>query len=179
MSGHLGQVDKVLAATQWQQLYNTLTQKASIKLIEPVAGLPDMVFTANAGLVANNRDVVIANFRHPERQRESAHFRNFFAAAQYQIKPMAANYIFEGAGDALFDVHGELWLGSGPRSDVQAITEVARLLQVNTHALQLVNPRWYHLDTAFCPLSGGYAIAYAKAFSADSMALIQKNWVTR
>ena len=80
---------------------------------------------------------------------------------------------FEGAGDALFDTDGLLWFGSGPRSDVTAIAQISSVLGVKINALELVDPRWYHLDTAFCPLSDGYAIAYQKAFSEDSVKSIK------
>lgn len=173
MAENIGRVNKSFATRQWKQLYDTLSQKASIKLVEPVAGLPDMVFTANAGLVSSQHEVIVSSFRHAERQGESQHFKKFFADAGYQLKNIAANTIFEGAGDALFDIDGELWFGSGPRSDVAAIKEISATLRVKINALELVDPRWYHLDTAFCPLSNGYAIAYKKAFSADSVTTIQ------
>jgi N-dimethylarginine dimethylaminohydrolase len=173
MAENIGQVNKALAMMQWGHLYDTLAQKSAIKLVEPVAGLPDMVFTANAGLVGNQREVIISSFRHAERQGESQHFKKFFADAGYQIKPLASNIIFEGAGDALFDAHGELWFGSGSRSDVAAITEITGALDVKINALKLLDPRWYHLDTAFCPLPDGYAIAYKKAFSAEGVTEIQ------
>ena len=173
MAANIGRVHKSLASKQWNHLYNTLSQKASIKLVEPVAGLPDMVFTANAGLVNSRQEVIISTFRHVERQGESQYFKKFFVDAGYQVKQLAANTIFEGAGDALFDADGELWLGSGPRSDVTAITEIARVLDVKINALKLIDPKWYHLDTAFCPLADGFVIAYKKAFSAEGAAQIQ------
>lgn len=173
MAANIGQVNKPLANQQWKHLYDTLSQKANIMLVEPVPGLPDMVFTANAGLVSNKHEVIVSSFRHTERQGESQPFKKFFADANYQVKNIAANIIFEGAGDALFDADGELWFGSGPRSDVAAITEIARALQVKINALTLIDPRWYHLDTAFCPLTDGYVIAYKKAFSAEGVTAIQ------
>lgn len=173
MAANIGKVDKSLATRQWEQLYDTLSTKASIKLLEPVAGLPDLVFTANAGLVTKKQEVIISSFRHTERQGESQHYKRFFEDANYQVKPLATNIIFEGAGDALFDTDGILWFGSGPRSDAAAISEIASALQVDIRAVELVDPRWYHLDTAFCPLADGYALAYKHAFSAASAALIQ------
>jgi len=206
MTANIGRVDQALAARQWQQLYETLLPHASIQLIEPVAGLPDMVFTANAGLVNNKaglsnipnesmdlstplprrereqtnhcvsntmKEVIVSTFRHAERRGESQHYQKFFTDAHYRLKNIASNIIFEGAGDALFDTQGELWFGSGPRSDVAAIQEIAATLDVKINALELVDPRWYHLDTAFCPLSSGYALAYKKALSADSVSTIQ------
>lgn len=211
MTANIGRVNRALAAQQWRQLYDTLLQHASIKLIGPVAGLPDMVFTANAGLVSmqtgitripiqtmklatpvsttltfprreeqTNRsasytlkEVIVSSFRHAERQGESPHYKKFFSDAHYQIKAIGADIIFEGAGDALFDSAGELWFGSGPRSDAAAVSEIAGALQVEINPLELVDPRWYHLDTAFCPLADGYALAYKKAFSAASATILQ------
>ncbi len=174
MEGNQGKVDKPLAARQWQHLHHLLAQRASIRLIDPVAGLPDMVFTANGGFVSHHREVIISSFRHPERQPESAHFRRFFEQADYRIIPLGKAIEFEGAGDALFSADGRVWTGSGFRSHRSVDSEIAHALHVGTRGLTLVDPRWYHLDTAFCPLARGEVIAYAKAFSADSVATIQQ-----
>lgn len=173
MTENIGQVNQALARKQWQQLYNKLAKNARIKLVDPVAGLPDMVFTANAGLVTKKQEVIVSTFRHAERQGESQCYKKFFESENYQLKPLARNITFEGAGDALFDAHGELWFGSGPRSDVAAISEIIRVLHVKVNTLKLIDPRWYHLDTAFCPLSDGWVLAYKKAFAADSVTEIQ------
>jgi N-dimethylarginine dimethylaminohydrolase len=173
MTANIGRVDRALAARQWQNLFDALTPKSNIKLIEPVAGLPDMVFTANAGLVNRRHEVVVAAFRHPERQGESIHYRKFFTDAEYQVKNIPQNICFEGAGDALFDSSGELWIGSGPRSDIAAVDAIKNTLQLITNPVELIDPRWYHLDTAFCLLSDGYVLAYEKAFSAASVGLIR------
>lgn len=176
MKENIGQVSQTLASMQWQQLYDTLALRASIKLVEPVTGLPDMVFTANAGLVSDKKEVIISAFRHPERQGESQHFKKFFENENYQLKPLTDNIIFEGAGDALFDAHNELWFGSGPRSDVAAINEISKRIKVKINALKLIDPRWYHLDTAFCPLTDGFVIAYKQAFSDESVTDIQNKF---
>lgn len=173
MKENIGRVNQALAMQQWLTFHNTLAKKSRIKLIEPVAGLPDMVFTANAGLVKQHDEVIVSTFRHPERQGESAHYARYFSEAGYQLKELAPRIVFEGAGDALFDADGKLWFGSGPRSDAAAIREIASALQVDIQAVELVDPRWYHLDTAFCPLTDGYALAYRRAFSEASAAIIQ------
>lgn len=174
MEGNKGKVDRLLAARQWQNLHDTLAQRASIKLIEPVAGLPDMVFTANGGFVSPRREVIVSSFRHAERRGESAHFRKFFEDAGYRIVPLGGGIRFEGAGDALFDSSGLVWVGSGIRSDRSAESAIAVTLRADTRGLILVNPRWYHLDTAFCPLPRGAVMAYAKAFSAKSIEIIRQ-----
>ena len=176
MEGNLGKVDSELAKQQWQNLYGIVAGLASVSLIEPVAGLPDMVFTANAGLVRNrenrHKEFVVSSFRHAERQPEAKHFEKFFSARGYSVHHLRQETIFEGAGDALFDARGRLWVGSGIRSDFDALAEIVDALDVEACALELVDPRWYHLDTAFCPLPGNQAIAYAKAFAGKSAAAL-------
>jgi ornithine--oxo-acid transaminase len=94
------------------------------------------------------------------------------------VKHPGEGTIFEGAGDALFDTQGRLWIGSGIRSDAHAQHEIAAVFNVDTVGLELVDPRWYHLDTCFCPLPQGQAIAYARAFSTKSMAALNEAYGT-
>src|SRR3989339_928257 len=102
MEGNLGKVNSKLAQQQWQNLYDIVSGLASGSLIEPVAGLPDMVFTANARLV-RNKEVIISSFRHAERQPEAKFFEKFLASLGYRVRRLKEQTIFEGAGDALFD----------------------------------------------------------------------------
>jgi len=173
MKGNQGKVNKALARHQWQNLHDIVEGMASVSLIDPVEGLPDMVFTANAGLV-HGKDVILSSFLHAERQPESNHFERFFSSLGYNVKHIGEGTIFEGAGDALFDTQGRLWLGSGIRSDAHALGEIKAVFDVEGSGLkvkgvELVDPHWYHLDTAFCPLPQGQAIAYTNAFSERSV----------
>ena len=176
MEGNMGKVNKELARKQWRNLYDIVARLASVSLIEPVAGLPDMVFTANAGLVHSrengNKEVIVSSFRHAERQLEAQHFEKFFSSQDYRVLHLQQETVFEGAGDALFDSQGRLWIGSELRSDLHALDEIVDALDVEAHALELVDPHWYHLDTAFCPLPEGMAIAYEKAFAGKSVAAL-------
>ena len=171
MEGNLGKVNSELAQRQWKNLYGIVSGLASVSLIEPVAGLPDMVFTANAGLV-RNKEVIISSFRHAERQPEAKFFEKFFASLGYRVRRLKEQTIFEGAGDALFDSQERLWVGSGIRSESQALDGIVDMLNIEACGLELVDPRWYHLDTAFCPLPQGQAIAYEKAFARKSVAAL-------
>ena len=176
MEGNLGKVNSELAQQQWKNLHGIVSGLASVSLIEPVAGLPDMVFTANAGLLHRNnngdKEVIVSSFRHAERQPEAKHFEKFFSSLGYRVRHLKEETIFEGAGDALFDSPGRLWFGSGIRSVSHALDEIVEVFDVEACGLELTDPHWYHLDTAFCPLPQGRAIAYKKAFAAKSVAAL-------
>ena len=176
MEGNMGKVNNPLAKQQWKNLYDIVARLASVSLIEPVPGLPDMVFTANAGLVQRREDggkeFIVSSFLHAERQPEAKFFEKFFSSHGYRVRHLQEKTIFEGAGDALFDSQGRLWFGSGIRSESQALDGIMDVLDVEVYALELVDPHWYHLDTAFCPLPEGKLIAYEKAFARKSVAAI-------
>jgi len=152
-----------LALQQWEALVAILQQLgAGIETIAPVAGLPDMVFTANAGLLC--RDLFVSSrFRHPERRGESEHFERWFAEHGYRVVALASPSDFEGAGDALFcgDI---LFAGYLHRSAIRAHQQLGDLLGRQVLSLELVDPRFYHLDTCFCPLAPGLALYYPNAF---------------
>ena len=168
MEGNQGKVDRELAQQQWKNLHGIVAGLASVSLVEPVAGLPDMVFTANAGLV-QGKQIIVSSFLHAERRPEAEYFEQFFSAHGYRALHLQQGTIFEGAGDALFDAQGRLWFGSGIRSESHALDEIIDALNVEACGLKLVDPHWYHLDTAFCPLPEGRAIAYEKAYTRKSV----------
>jgi N-dimethylarginine dimethylaminohydrolase len=157
-------VDHQRAVAQWQCLYETLTGPvgAAVELIDPRPGLPDMVFTANAGLVSGKR-FIPSRFRHAVRAGEEPFFRQWFEAREFEVLPLPEGCIFEGAGDAL--ACGEtLYAGYHFRSHVHSHREVSRLLNQRVLSLELTDPRFYHLDTCFCPLDADSAIYYPGAF---------------
>jgi N-dimethylarginine dimethylaminohydrolase len=162
MNRSLGAV-RAVAYQQWNTLRATLEcLGAQIEVMEPQAGLPDLVFTANAGLVFNNT-FLSARFRHEVRAKESPHFDTWFAAHGFDVEHMPENAFHEGAGDALFC--GEsLFAGYRTRSDAQAHQWVGQRFAVRVLPLELINPRFYHLDTCFCPLAPGVALYHPDAF---------------
>jgi N-dimethylarginine dimethylaminohydrolase len=174
MQDHVGATQPALAKAQWQALYDVLRPMAALALQPAQPGLPDLVFTANAGLVYGDL-AIVSRFRNPERQGETPHDAACFRELGFQIADWPEDVTFEGAGDALFDrAHPILWLGFGFRSDPRAATLLRQLLpRVTVEVLELVDPRFYHLDTCFCPLHGGYVLYYPPAFSAASQQLIQ------
>lgn len=155
--------DHALAAQQWRALHERLTVAgATIDLLPPVAGLPDLVFTANAALI-HRRLAVLARFKHPQRQGETPHDRQWFEDQGYETIDPPGEFAFEGAGDALFC--GEtLFAGYRMRSSASELQRIGDLLGVRVLPLELVSPRYYHLDTCFCPLSPEEAIYFPGAF---------------
>jgi N-dimethylarginine dimethylaminohydrolase len=153
------------AGEQWGKLRATLESLGChIEIITPQPGLPDMVFTANAGLVVGNR-FIRSNFRFAQRRGEQEHFEQWFAAKEFEVMRLPDGVFFEGEGDALFC--GEvLFCGYRFRSDVRAHQIIAETLRCLVVSVELVQDRFYHLDTCFCPLSNGGAIWYPPAFDA-------------
>jgi N-dimethylarginine dimethylaminohydrolase len=164
MNRSLGAV-RELAYTQWTNLRDALVGLGvQVETLEPVAGLPDLVFTANAGLVY--RDALLSSrFRHEVRAKESPVFDAWFAGHGFRVEHLPADIYHEGAGDALF-CGDALFAGYRIRSDAAAHQWVAKKLGVRVLPLELVNTRFYHLDTCFCPLAPGVAIYYPEAFDA-------------
>jgi N-dimethylarginine dimethylaminohydrolase len=164
----------------WQQLKSTYERLgARVDVQPPQPGLPDMVFTANAALVLDRR-ALLARFVCAERRGEEAHDRAFLQALRArgaidEIVDTPPGLVFEGAGDAIWDAtRSVLWTGYGQRSSYEMQYVLAETFAVPTVALELVDPRFYHLDTCFCVLSGGEVIVYRPAFDAKSLGLIEE-----
>ena len=157
------QADHRLALRQWEALRHLIQQAgATVYELEPVPGLPDLVFTANAGLVYGNQ-VVLSNFRYRQRQRERPYQKQWFQRHGLHTIDLPQQYHFEGAGDALF-CGPTLFGGYRIRSDAAGHQWIARRLHCEVIPLELVNPFYYHLDTCFCPLAPGVAVYFPEAF---------------
>lgn len=173
MEGNIHASSRERAIEQWRHLYRELTAIADVELINPQQGLPDMVFTANAGL-EHNGTVVLSSFFHPERQGEERYFRNWFQSSGYRVIELAREMPFEGEGDALFSIDGtRLWAAHGPRSVMASHNNLERSLKIEVTALHLIDPRFYHLDTCFAPLGDGSVMYYPPAFDRPSLAKIE------
>src|SRR6266850_2059182 len=169
MEGNVGRTDDAEAMEQWEALRTALVDRAAIEVIEPVPGLPDMPFTANGGLVLD--DVFVpARFRVPQRRPETRHFVEWFRQRGLRVVELPGQGSFEGEGDALVQP-GErlLWGGYGVRTSLDAHRQLAELLGIEVVPLRLVDERFYHLDTCFCPLPGGRVFYYADAFDTESL----------
>jgi N-dimethylarginine dimethylaminohydrolase len=152
---------------------------AEVSIIAGAPGLPDMVFPANAAVVLNRR-ALLARFRPAERRGEEARFATAFAALRRagvvdEVARLTPGLFQEGAGDCIWDAaRGHFWAGWGQRSSLAAADAVAGFFGCEVVALELADPRFYHLDTCFCPLSGGEILYYPPAFTAASFAKIRR-----
>ena len=167
-------VDTAHANVQWQELAATLQRLgADLEIGHDQVGLPDMAFAMNAGFVYG-RTAVMSRFRHVERQPEEPHWRAMLGGLGFDVVELAVerDVRFE-AGDA-FVVGGALLGGWGFRSDLAALTALGGSVGLPLVTLRMVDPRFYHLDTCFCPLRDGHALAFLDAFAAaDRRALCE------
>jgi lysine-ketoglutarate reductase/saccharopine dehydrogenase-like protein (TIGR00300 family) len=174
MEGNIHKASRETAASQWEALRALLEKEAQVERIPPQAGLPDMVFTANAGLALGNK-FVLSRFLPRERQGEEPVFKKWFKKQGFDIFELPPDLPFEGAGDALLDLHrGCLWAGYGFRSELAAHPQLAQWLDIEVISLRLADPRFYHLDTCFCPLENGCLLYYPQAFDARSNRSIEQ-----
>ncbi len=173
MEGNIHKSSRDRAVEQWQKLHHVLKEHAIVDLVQPHKGVPDMVFTANAGLVLGNT-VVLSRFFHKERQGEEPYFKQWFEEQGYTVHELPKDLPFEGAGDALLDREGRwLWAGYGFRSELDSHPYLAKWLDIEVLSLRLIDERFYHLDTCFCPLANGYLLYYPGAFDSYSNRLIE------
>ena len=144
---------------------------ATVHMVPPVAGLPDLVFPANAAIVLDGK-ALAARFHHPERQGEEPHFIRALEALRDRgvlTEVTQIDVAQEGAGDSLWDAaRGLFWVGSGPRSDPKSADIVARYFGKQVVHLPLATEQFYHLDTCFCPLNGGEILYYPPALTAQA-----------
>ena len=162
------------AIAQWQALYALLTRRlgARVRLLAPRPGVPDLVFTANAGLV-HGRTLIRSNFRYPERQREEPIIERYFARAGFRVVRLSTRFDFEGEGDALW-MGRTLVVGFRFRSEAPVHEELSRLLRAEVLPVELADRRFYHLDTCFCPLDERCALWFPRAFDRYGRAVIER-----
>jgi N-dimethylarginine dimethylaminohydrolase len=160
-------VDVHVADAQWQRLYQTYVGLGhSVDLVEPVPGLPDMVYAANGGFIAHDI-AIVARFRFAERAGESRAYAEWMSSVGY--RPVSTRHVNEGQGDLL--MVGEMVLaGYGFRTDRRAHSEISAALGMPVISLELVDPRFYHLDTALAVLDDRTIAYYPPAFSAAARA---------
>lgn len=170
--------NRLTAHAGWRALKASLESAGGVVHAMPgVEGLPDIVFPANAAVVLNGK-AVVARFRHGERSGEEP----YYLAALHTLRRQGVldevvqieGCYQEGAGDCIWDANRQLfWAGFGQRSARQAADETRAFFGQAVTPLELVSPRFYHLDVCFCPLSGGEILYYPPAFSPAALAAIR------
>jgi N-dimethylarginine dimethylaminohydrolase len=167
-------VDRRLAVKQWERIVRTYEALGhTVEFVDPVLGLPDMVFAANSGLVIDGR-VYLAKFRYPERAGEEGPYAEWFRGHGFD-RIVEATEINEGEGD--FAVVGDaVFAGHGFRTDISAHDELRARLGVPVVSLRLVDPRFYHLDTALAVLRDDNVAYFPAAFNAVSQDLLRERF---
>lgn len=166
-------VDTELAVTQWELLVDTYRSLGhTVELVEPVAGLPDMVYAANGGLIVGGR-AVVARFAYPQRAPEADAYAAWMT--EYGFSPQYTSRVNEGQGDLLV-VGSTVLAGYGFRTDRTVHGEIAELIGMPVVSLELVDPRFYHLDTALAVLDDTTIAYYPPAFSADARRTLQHHY---
>ena len=150
------------AMHQWAQLRQIyLDLGHTVQTIDPVPGLPDMVFAANGATVIDGK-VLGAKFRFAEREAEAGAYLDWFCASGYRdVRP--ARLINEGEGDILYTGRA-LFAAHGFRTDLMAHAQLEETFGVPVISVRLVDPRFYHLDTAMCVLDADTVAYYPPAF---------------
>ena len=174
MDGNEGCMDKSRAGDQWQNLKAAISKVADVVTMTPREGLPDMVFTANAGVVYGDK-AIASHFLPMERRGEEVHFKQWFRDNGFALYDLHDKIGFEGAGDALIDRGGPwLWTGHGFRTEIEAHEHIAGYFDLEILSIRLVDERFYHIDTCMCPLTGGYLLYHPPAFDEQSRAEIER-----
>jgi N-dimethylarginine dimethylaminohydrolase len=177
----------------WMHIENKVTQKSAsdeynilkqtyqnlgseILEIEPVQGLPDMVYTANLGFIKDDI-FIVANFKHPQRQKESYYSEEYFKKLGFKIKKLPPQIAWEGEGDFL-KVGNKYFMGHNKRSDLRAAEYLAEILQGKVIPLKLIDPYFYHLDMCFFPLDEKTVSINPKSFDSEGLKTIHEHFKT-
>lgn len=163
--------DGGLALVQWERLLELFRSLGhQVEQVRPVPGLPDMVFAANGATVIANQ-VLSARFRYPHRVDEAQAYADWFRERGYEVHE--AEHVNEGQGDYL-DTGSRILAGTGFRTDPLSHAEAARFFGRPVQSLTLVDPRFYHLDTALAVLDEDEIMYYPQAFSSASQAVLRE-----
>jgi N-dimethylarginine dimethylaminohydrolase len=164
-------VDTALAVRQWETLRSTYRALGhTVEMVEPVAGLPDMVYAANGALIVDGK-AVVARFAYPQRAGEAVAYAEWMSS--HGLEPRYTRHTNEGQGDLLV-VGSMILAGHGFRTDQRAHAEVAEITGLPVTSLELLDPRFYHLDTALAVLDDTTIAYYPTAFSDDARAQLQR-----
>jgi len=160
------------AQQQWDKLHDIYVKQLGweIELVDPVKGLPDMVFATDCCLKIGDK-VLLSSFRYPERQPETGHFERWFRDHGYSDLKQSS-YLFEGGGDNML-CGDKIIAGHGFRSDSEAAQQMQDYFDLEVVSLKIVDPRFYHLDTSLAVLSADTVAYYPEAIDKPSQARLK------
>lgn len=174
MNDNVGTVVSNLAHKQWNDLVNLIKSYSKVNILSSsIESLPDLVFTANSGICLN-KNFITSCFSNIERKPESNIYANYFKKLGFTVDNYFVdnNISFEGAGDALYSKkHNTYVVSYGFRTQYEAYPYLRKFFEkasISSVQVKLVNPKFYHLDTCFCPLDNGFILYYPEAFSIES-----------
>ena len=169
-----------MARRQWDSLYKAINTQtdAEVLLLEPAEGLPDLVFTANAAYVYENK-AIIAHYKYEERRGEEPVCEAWFKQHGFDTITMPDNMYFEGMGDALTwmdaDHAPRVFAGYKTRTDIASHSLISTHSGLPVLSLELISSRFYHIDVCICPLADGHFIYSPDAFDEYGNAVIEAN----
>jgi N-dimethylarginine dimethylaminohydrolase len=173
MAGNEDSLSLDRARQQWEALRATVAEFADVVTMDAVPELPDMVFTANAGVVYGNK-AIASHFMPMERRPEEPIFKQWFRDSGFDLFELDEKIGFEGAGDCLLDRRGSwLWTGYGFRTEIEAHAEIEKYFDIEVISIRLTDERFYHIDTCFCPLTDGFLMYHPPAFDYESRIAIE------
>jgi len=178
MAGNVSNSPRDMAFHQWNGLYRALKNLGDVRLIHAKEGSPDMTFVAH-GAVVNYGVAALSCFAHLQRTAEEEYLQTWLEDAGF-IVWRSEGLPLEGEGDVLFSPDGKrLWAAHGSRTSIQSHQRLSNVWHIDVTSLHLVDPRFYHLDLCFVPLSGGHVLYYPGAFDRKSLARIDEAYSLR
>jgi N-dimethylarginine dimethylaminohydrolase len=184
MHAQIGSVEKQKALDQWtalKQTYESLIQLGALEEIQVLAGdkdCEDMVFAANQTLPWYDGKVILSNMYHESRKREVKHYAHFFLQQGYQCLPLAEKMVFEGMGDAIPHPSKKLIYGGfGHRTELAVYAQISHMLDCPIVTLEMINPKFYHLDTCFLPINQYTVMLCKEAFTEEAYAKIKSLFI--
>ncbi len=168
-----GTIDKAKAMDEWTQLVDAYKSLGiTVETINQKKGSPDMVFATDQGIVQGKK-VLLSRFWCDERKDESTYYQSWFEENGYKINYLPTDIYFEGNGDSYF-WGDKLLIGVGFRADKKTCDAISKILDVEVVPLEIIDPKFYHLDVGFFPLNNETAFYYPPAFSQKSRGVLKK-----
>ncbi len=168
-----GTINKDQALLQWTQLVEIYkNQGIHVEIIDQQKGNPDMVFAADQGIV-QGKNVLLSRFWCDERKIETTHYEKWFTENGYDIQYLPDNIYFEGNGDSHI-WNNKLFIGIGYRANKKTCDAVSKLLNIEVIPLEIIDPKFYHLDVGFFSLNNDTVFYYPPAFSKKSRGVLKK-----